>query len=113
MPLEILGQLDIPSCQAQREQWMRVYKNRRGSYGLRKTTVSFEGTPIDECLIVENGNITLVLDYTRDKYGIREFAIRQPTALKLGPLEASDNWSLANDHIFLKCYIDSRLDHCF
>ena len=101
--------------QSQREQFISVYQARHGSYGLRRTAFSVEGTPIGECLLVEAGALTLITDYTRDSYGIREFRIQHPGSVALGKLLDGERWGFvtASDSHYLKSYADSKLIHCF
>lgn len=108
-------QLDKQQAHSQREHFISIYQTRQGSYGLRRTAWSIEGTPIGECLLVENGELTLISDYTRDSHGNREFRVRHPTSIKLGALADGESWgfALTNNSVYLKSYADSKLIHCF
>ena len=104
---------DRHQAQTQRERLLRVFQSRTGSYGLHKTTSSIEGTPIGENLIIEDGHLTIVSDYTRDKFGIRKFTVQHPTTVMLGPVEESEGWQHTVTNTFLKCYINSKLVYRF
>ena len=98
-----------------REQFIAIYRARQGSYGLRRTAFSVEGTPIGECLLVESGRLTLITDYTGDSYSSREFRIQHPTSIELGRLAGGESWGFVttNDTVYLKSYAESKLIHCF
>jgi hypothetical protein len=100
---------------AQRERLLSTYQARSGSYGLRQTAFSPEGTPIGICLVVENGSITLITDTTHDRYGNREFRVRHPDSIQLGRLASGESWGFVttNDRVYLKSYTGSKLVHCF
>ena len=101
---------DRQQAETQREKLLSVYQSRSGSYGLRKTVSSIEGTPIGQCLVVENGRLTIVIDLTRDAYGIREFVIQYPTNVILGPITAAEepfSSTPSRGRTVLKCYLPS------
>lgn len=100
-------------AQVQRERLQEIFQGHTLSYGLHKTAYSAEGTPIEEYLIAQAGQLTIISDTTRDAYGIREFTIEHPTAIVLGPIEKSDGWLFTDTNIFSKCYINSKMVHCF
>jgi hypothetical protein len=106
---------DKQQGKAEREQFIAIYQARRGSYGLRRTAWSVEGTPIGECLLVEDGFLTLISDYTRDSYSSREFRVQHPTSVTLEKLADGESWGFttAKDSVYLKSYADSKLIHCF
>ena len=86
------------------------FQAKNGSYGLRKTVESIEGTPVGQCLVVEDGRLTIVSDYTRDAYGNREFGIRYPTNVILGPVGAAEEsvpFTPTQGQIVLKCYLET------
>jgi len=68
---------------AQRERLLEVWRKGRGTYGLRRTVSSIEGTPIGLTLVADQGRATLVLDYTRDSYGNREFFVESVQTIDL------------------------------
>jgi hypothetical protein len=108
-------QFDKRQGHSKRERFISIYQARQGSYGLRRTGWSVEGTPIGECVLVENGLLTIITDYTRDSYGNREFNVRHPTSVKLGALADGESWgfALTNNSVYLKSYVNSKLIHCF
>lgn len=108
-------QFDKQQGPSQRERFISIYQAGQGSFGLGRTACSAEGTSIGEFLLVENGLLTLVTDYTRDSYGNREFQIQHPTSVKLGRLADGEHWGFAtaSDSEYLKSYTDSKLIHCF
>ncbi len=59
----------------QRNKLFEVWLRGQGTYGLRQTVSSVEGTPIGLTLVAADGKATLVLDYTRDTYGSRKFIV--------------------------------------
>jgi hypothetical protein len=76
--------------EVQRETLFRIWKSGHGELGLRQQVGSVEGTPIEMHLIVQEGKITLIRDYTRDSFGIREFVTSRPVNLILGPLSGGE-----------------------
>lgn len=73
----------------QRERLLEVWRTGRGTYGLRQTISSVEGTPIGFTLVAANGKATLIVDYTRDAYGPRKFIVQPVRAIELVPLGPS------------------------
>jgi hypothetical protein len=67
----------------QRRRLFEVWRSARGTYGLRQTVLSVEGTPIGLVLVVERGRATFVFDYTRDAYGTRQFIIEPVQAIEV------------------------------
>jgi len=100
--------LDQQQARIQRERLLSIYQSHTGSYGLRKTVGSVEGNPIGYCLVVENGRLIIVTDYTRDSFGSRDFALSYPTNIILGPVQAAEGsvpFTPAPGQIVLKCYL--------
>ena len=78
--IEKLDQRQVPA-QVQRERLQEIFQGHTQSYGLHKTAYSAEGTAIEEYLIAQEGQLTIISDTTRDACGIREFTIEHPTAV--------------------------------
>ena len=101
---------DRQQAATQRQKFLDVYHAKSGSFGLRKTGGTIEGTPVGKFLIVEGGRVTVVSDYTRDAFGNREFGVQYPTNVILAPVEASEEavpFTPARGSLVLKCYLDS------
>jgi hypothetical protein len=79
------GVEDLVSSRAgeQKKRVVEAWRSGHGTYGLRQTVLSAEGTPIRLALVTEQGKATLVLDYTRDAYGPRRFIVQPVQALEL------------------------------
>jgi hypothetical protein len=79
------GVEDLVSGRAgeQRKRVVEVWRSGQGTYGLRQTVLSAEGTPIGLALVTEQGKATLVLDYTGDAYGPRRFIVQPVQAMEL------------------------------
>jgi hypothetical protein len=69
----------------QRTRLLEVWRTGQGTYGLRQTRSSVEGTPIGFTLVAERGKATLILDYTRDAYGPRKFIVQPVQAIESVP----------------------------
>jgi hypothetical protein len=103
--------LDPARAKAQVEKFLSVYESRSGSYGLRRTVVSVEGTPIGKCLVTENGALTFVLDSTRDRNGSRQFSIAHPSSVAPVPAEKGrreDSSRLRTPQFYLISHVSGR-----
>jgi hypothetical protein len=63
-------------------------------------------------VLVKNGFLTLIRDYTRDSYGIREFAVQAPTRVDLGSVPEDGVHPLSDrfperNKVFLRCYFST------
>jgi len=69
----------------------RSYKNGDAFAGFKQERRSIEATPIILYLITQAGKITLILDYTYDKFGGRGIVVENPTSLSIGTIDP--NWN--------------------
>ncbi|MEW6369060.1 MAG: hypothetical protein AB1714_30905 [Acidobacteriota bacterium] len=61
-------------------------------------------------ILVKNGELTLIRDYTRDSYGIREFTVQVPTRVDLGTvieelLHPLNDRFPESTRSYIRCYI--------
>ena len=84
----------------QRQKLLDTWKRKDGMYGVHRTVNSVEGTPIGITVVVQKGVATVILDYTHDSYGVREFRVRSPVALSLF---ARDRHISPHDASYLTC----------
>jgi hypothetical protein len=68
----------------ERERFFKAYKQKQGFYGLKYRRATIEGTPITIYIFTDNGYITEIIDYTRDRYGPRKFFTKHPKDVLLG-----------------------------
>ena len=95
----------------QRKRLLEVWRTAQGSYGLRQTVSSVEGTPIGFTLVADNGKATLILDYTRDAFGPRKFIVQPVRAIELVSLAPSAGSQVPGEpggvpRMRLRCLID-------
>ncbi len=71
----------------------KIYQKGKGSFGIKKTSNTIEGSPIYEYLIVENGRVRLIQDGRKDIFGGRDVVERHYPGLMLtnGEHLASDS----------------------
>lgn len=104
--------LNADRPEAQLEKFLSVYRSQQGSCGLRRTVPSVEGTPVGKCLVTENGKLTLVIDFTRDRNSTRNFVVLHPSAVSPGPTEAVTNRSAPGPRpipTYMNCVVYGRL----
>ncbi len=104
--------LTATTGKAQRDHFMQVYLSHKGAFGLSQRVSSVEGTPIGMTLLVRDGALTLVLDYTRDSFGIRKFRTVTPSYVDLGSvlepqLHPLDDRFPKEGPLYLRCYLES------
>lgn len=68
----------------EKEKIFKVYKQKQGLYGLKLEGATVEGTPIRKYIFTDNGYVTEIIDYTRDRYGPRKFVTKHPKDVLLG-----------------------------
>ena len=106
--------VDYERAQAatQRQKLFDIYQTKRGSFGLHRTFGSIEGTSFGAYLLVEEGCLTFINDFTRDNvdtHSTRGFTTRYPTNLVLAPVSASEEsapFTPPQGSIVLKLYLD-------
>ena len=67
-----------------KQEFFSVYESKKGFYGLRRRAGTLEGYNITLYLITNNGHLAMILDYTRDPYGNRNFMLMHPSKVQLG-----------------------------
>ena len=111
MQAGFVEELNTEQPEAQLEKFLSVYRSRQGSCGLRRTVVSVEGTPVRKCLVTENGTLTLVIDFTRDRNSTRDYVVVHPSGVWRGPVEPDTDRPAAGPHptrTYMNCVVQGR-----
>jgi hypothetical protein len=82
-----LAYTDSPN--EERERFFMAYKQKQGFYGLKFRRATIEGTPLRIYIFTDNGYVTEIIDYTRDRYGPRKYLIKHPKDVLLGFRDAN------------------------
>jgi hypothetical protein len=74
----------------QRVKFMFAYQSKQGFYGLKKTFITIEGYPVVVFAATENGKLTIIRDYTLDKFGPRKFIKKEVDSVACEPVDANN-----------------------
>lgn len=74
----------LKNARKQKRKFYEAYKSGKGRYGLRKQTRTIEGDVIYRYIIVRDGQLTVVHDYTRDVWGPPGFKVYQAKKVEIG-----------------------------
>jgi hypothetical protein len=99
------------AADAQRKRLVDAWRSRR-DYGLRRTQLTIEATPVELWLITSGGGLTYVVDYTRDAYSNRGVYTAHPVSVEVGaekpdeahPLRA---WFPTSEQAYLRCKLSN------
>ena len=85
---------------ADKQVFYEKYVQKEGYYGLKQNRTSIEGDPIVLYIYTNHGDATLIVDYTRDSYGVRKFVKEKIERVELVGRDEDGNFheldSLAN-----------------
>ena len=71
-----------------KQEFYDAYKSRQSFYGVMREKGTFEASVVTIYLMTEAGNLTMIIDYTHDPWGIRKFVKKEPKTVILGSCNA-------------------------